>query len=199
MAFFNTKEQRYAPRPIPPIPPYNPPIPPTPPIPEEGGTPDIPTPSFTGNVLLTLYVNESDPNVLEKDISNGRSFTISFKDDVSAINPVIVLDCGNANISDYNYCYINYTNRYYYIENKEMIPGNLWRLTLSTDVLMSFKESIKNLSGILERSAVTEITNADYPDDRFYINGRQIQVLKTGYSISSRGEWVLITVGKPAT
>lgn len=197
MAYFNTKQKILEPRPIPPIPPYIPPVPPVPETPEEGSTPAIPRDAFTGTTTLRLYHNSSDPNVLSKSLSGGIEFNITFKDVVSAANPSIILDCGNSNISDYNYCYIAYSNRYYYIEDKEYLNGNLWRLVLHTDVLMSFKEQINNLQGILNRTAVTTVSNKDYPDDKYYIEGHQTQILKfnDNVKLKKEGEFIVMTVG----
>lgn len=49
---------------------------------------------------------------------------------------------------DFNYCYIDSFNRYYYIIAKTWISDSVWRLSLLVDPLMSFKTDIGNQAGI---------------------------------------------------
>lgn len=51
-----------------------------------------------------------------------------------------------------NYCYIPSFKRYYYIDEIVSVNQHLWRLEMHTDVLMSFKEDIKNLKCFVLRN-----------------------------------------------
>lgn len=202
MAYFNIKERRYIPQPIPPTPPYVPPTPPTPPQPESGSTPILPVPEQVNSTSITLYSTYSEVSALNKKLSSGIKIDIAFKDDISEINPVILLEV-DGNLTDYNYAYIEYSNRYYYIIDKQLIQGNIWRLVLKTDVLMSFRSEISDLVGILNRAAMDSDVNPDFPDESFYLNGNSVSVYLSPAEgstvprgLNSDGEWVLVTVGK---
>lgn len=59
-------------------------------------------------------------------------------------------------INDYvlsaNYVYIPDFNRYYFINDITSVRQNLWRLTLHVDVLMSYKNEIKNTNAFVSRN-----------------------------------------------
>jgi len=152
MALFNTKETKYNPRPIPPIPPYVPPTPPTPPTPDDPVKPDIPRPTTSGDASITLYLNSSDNNVINKSLSDSISITgISWKENTSVITPVIVVKT-NDNINKYNYAYIPSFERYYYITDITLLTGGLYSISLKVDVLKTYENQIKNLTGVVRRN-----------------------------------------------
>ena len=91
---------------------------------------------------------------------------IIFKDDTSAINPSIVIET-DVNLTAYNYAKIDITGRYYFIESVEMLTGNMFRVILTVDVLMSFKEGIKSLNGVISRTQDIRYANLDYDDGSF--------------------------------
>lgn len=55
-------------------------------------------------------------------------------------------------VPDFNYVYIPNFNRYYFIDNIVSLRNNVWTLSLSVDVLMSFKEQIKECNGFIARN-----------------------------------------------
>lgn len=55
-------------------------------------------------------------------------------------------------VPDFNYVYIPNFNRYYFIDNIVSLRNNVWTLSLSVDVLMSFKDQIKECDGFIARN-----------------------------------------------
>ena len=55
-------------------------------------------------------------------------------------------------VPDFNYVYIPNFNRYYFIDNIVSLRNNVWTLSLSVDVLMSFKEQIKECEAFIDRN-----------------------------------------------
>lgn len=196
MAFFNTKQKEYIPKPIPPTPEPQPQ--PTPPTPSGGSTPNIPRPTQSYSSACTLYINSSENNVLNKTITTVYTTNITFDEPVSSMTPVIVVDGGNTDIRNCNYVYIEYTHRYYYIVNKEMINGNYWRLSLRTDVLMSFKTSINRLSGILERTSLDNenMCAPMFPDTYELLADEDLILYPSEEDINGVYCNILVTVGK---
>lgn len=179
MAYFDTKEQKFIPRPIPEQPSYTPPIVPTPTPTEGGTTPIIHPPTFSGDTTIHLYITNDSRNKVSKTLNNELTFNISFKNDTSVINPVFVLD-SLVDLSYYNYMYIEQTQRYYFIDNVEVCKGRLFKIYAVSDVLMSFKEHILNITGIVDFTEKNSLINKDLPDIH-YVNssGKNIKILET--------------------
>lgn len=102
--------------------------------------------------------------------SAGTSFTCELKDETSFINPILKfrpdhLTSGLFSPSAYNYAYIAYWQRYYYITDWKYING-LWECYLTVDVMASFKTEIGNTSAYIIRSASQyngDISDSFYP------------------------------------
>ena len=60
-----------------------------------------------------------------------------------------------------NYCYIKELNRYYYINSFSYEKNHLIKLSLQTDVLMTFKTNILLSSGIVKETKNIQNYNSD--------------------------------------
>ena len=100
---------------------------------------------------LITYINSSDPRTLEKTLTQKQSFNVVLKDGTDITEPIIELQ-GATLPPDVNYAYIQTLGRYYFVGTPEMLPGRITRLQLTCDVLMSFKDEIKNSYVIATRS-----------------------------------------------
>ena len=87
---------------------------------------------------LKIYNNNSNTNVLNKNIELVDTLEFNLKIDNSILQPVLILK----NYSQGNYCYIKEFNRYYYITDIKLLPGRLYQLQLDIDVLMTYKRDI---------------------------------------------------------
>lgn len=183
MAYFNNKEIRFKPRPIPSVPGVYPPDVPTPEPTESGSTPYIPT-TFTGDSVVKFYITLSPRNKLTKELTNEYSTTVYFND-TSIINPVFEIGT-NTDLSKYNYMYIVETQRYYYIDNVELYQDNVCKVYAVCDVLMSFKDGILNTVGIVDCTEKNSLINPNLPDVH-YVNasGKNIKILEVDASSSS--------------
>lgn len=160
MAFFNIKERKIEPIPIPPIPPYVPPVPPAPIVPEEGSTPDIDRPDFTSDTNLVLYMVSDDKNTMFKTLNNQYVLTGAFKEDVDMLRPVITLE-SEVDLTQFNYIYISEFNRYYFMKVNLLI-GHLYECICEVDSLTSLKDELQNIPCIIDR---------EQPHNDLYING----------------------------
>ena len=95
---------------------------------------------------IKLYKVYDRENKLNKTLNNEKVLTGSLKNKVSVYNPVIMLKSVDFNFSDYNYCYIEDFDRYYFIEDIEIDALTLFEIRLREDVLMSFNNDIKNMT-----------------------------------------------------
>lgn len=143
---------------------------------------------------IKFYYNSSEKNKIGKSLSNELVLTGNLRDECSVTNPVISVNISS--LVGYNYCYITEFNRYYYITDIVSVRTNLWRVTLSIDVLESFKNDILNLSCIVDKQHDYDKYN-NYIDDGSYINEiktfTEIANFQSGFN--EDGEFILITAG----
>ena len=113
---------------------------------------------------ITLYNNTAEPIVVDKTNYLGTGLTLSgnLRESTALLSPSFLVE--SSSFLNFNYCYIPDFNRYYFIQSIELNSKNLYRLNLNIDVLMSFKDNIKNLSGIVSRNEHTY--NKLLEDDR---------------------------------
>lgn len=147
---------------------------------------------------IKFYQNASDKRVIDKVLNIEYALTgCELIEPSSAINPEIIIS-RTPGLYQYNYCYIPYFSRYYYITDMIDIDGARMQIKLHVDVLMSFKDQIK----ACPVNSRTNEKNYDMylPDDRA-IESRYIRYSKNfPVSFSDfQGSFILITVGNGAT
>ena len=133
-------------------------------------------------VTLELYLNKAENIVVDKTnyLTKIDTITGNFRDNVTLLNPTIVIESGNYGFvyADYipvidengtnvtikkevsslpacNYIYIKEFERYYYVENIVIISPSLFELHCSIDILMSYKNGINTLEAFVERNQFT--------------------------------------------
>lgn len=94
---------------------------------------------------IELYKTESPRNKINKVLNTSTIIQAKLLNDINLLNPTMILqDINNDFLTNYNYCYIPYFNRYYFIESMNKNINGLITVRLSVDVLMSFANDIKN-------------------------------------------------------
>ena len=130
--------------------------------------------------------------------SAGTSFTCELKDETSFINPILKfrpdhLTSGLFSPSAYNYAYIAYWQRFYYITDWKYING-LWECYLTVDVMASFRSEIGATSSYIIRSNSAHNGNII---DSFYPAKSDVTIQKTNvacawYNVApSGGSYIL--------
>ena len=145
---------------------------------------------------ITLYTNESEKNKLEKTLDHPILLEGTLRDESSIINPIILISSEKEDIPYmYNYAYIPAFGRYYFITDIESVRTGIWRVSMHVDVLMSYKEQIKNLNVIINNSEQTGANN--------YLSGEQwitnvkntTNIVNFPNGLNDNGEFILITAG----
>lgn len=114
---------------------------------------------------INFYNCLDDYNKLNKTLSNKIELDIVLKERNNFINPNIILKNQITNFS-YNYCFIPSFNRYYFIENIEILSNNLILLSLKIDVLMTYKNDINNsFVTIAESSEILNENKLNYDSE----------------------------------
>ena len=145
---------------------------------------------------ITLYTNESEKNKLEKTLDHPILLEGTLRDESSIINPIILISSEKEDIPYmYNYAYVPAFGRYYFITDIESVRTGIWRVSMHVDVLMSYKEQIKNLNVIINNSEQTGANN--------YLSGEQwitnvkntTNIVNFPNGLNDNGEFILITAG----
>lgn len=142
---------------------------------------------------IILCRNNSEPNKINKVLSDQYTLSGTLKEQTSITSPAIMIESGNP--VNFNYAYIPDFNRYYFISDIINVSNNLWRINLKVDVLESFKNDILSSSAILSDS---EVTGSDK-----YMSGDvwktkvkdTTNIINFPSGLLENGEFILITAG----
>lgn len=103
-------------------------------------------------MTIIFYKTLSKPNEINKVLQNSFTITGNFKTDTDIIKPIIkVLNTTDFNIFNYNYCYISELKRYYFVEDITILADKLFFISLSLDVLYTYKNAILSSVGNISR------------------------------------------------
>lgn len=102
-------------------------------------------------MTIIFYKTLSKPNEINKALQNELHLSGTIKADTDIIKPIIkVLNTLSFNIFSYNYCYIVELNRYYFIDDITILGDKLFYISLTLDVLYTYKtpilSSVANIS-----------------------------------------------------
>lgn len=103
-------------------------------------------------ITMSLYQVTDDLNVMGKTIPAATStHTIKLKDGCSIDKPVVTFSSQASALAPLNYAYIDTFLRYYYIVDRKSLVNGVMELTLESDVLQSFMQSIKAAPATITR------------------------------------------------
>lgn len=121
----------------------------------------------------TFYINKSDHRKITKDIEQiGTTQDILFKDTTDMMNPVLMMRSSDRFDINANYCYLDQTGKYYYINDCEYSNG-YYLLHLHVDVLMTYQNAILAQSAIVKRS--NSLYNIYQEDEKFKVYNYTVQ------------------------
>lgn len=123
---------------------------------------------------IILYNTADDNRKLNKSLTAIKTISVRLKDDADIMHPVIELDAANLPPTA-NYCYIAVFGRYYYINQQGIKIGRDLVITLSVDVLMSFKSQILASTVVAARSSKNFNR---YLSDKIPLSARQNNIFK---------------------
>ena len=144
---------------------------------------------------VILYRNSSENNVIGKSLAQIKSVEANLKNDVSIINPTLVLNY-TANILNSNYCFIPKFNRYYFIDEIVPITGDRCIVKCRVDVLESFKDDIKSLTVILDKAQSIYKSNKYLDDGSFVVENKDFNTIYNfPNGFNEEGTFILICAG----
>ena len=86
----------------------------------------------------TFYKTLDNKNVINKTLTDPLNVELKLRDNQDVIAPVLKM---SVNVTQYNYCYISFFNRFYFVERVTR-NGKLFHVELSSDVLETYKSEI---------------------------------------------------------
>lgn len=114
---------------------------------------------------LTFYKNTSDPRKAVKTLTSlGQIQNCILRDEQPVIDPVFEV-ASAALPDDFNYCYCDYTGRYYFTGDPIMVRSGLWRIPCHVDVLSTYYTDLAAKQATITRNEF--IKNGYMLDDKY--------------------------------
>lgn len=162
----------------------------------------------SSGITFNFGIISDDPRKLYKNVSwlhttgssTAYNITCYPTDNCDYLNPTVLV------AYDVTYLSQNYAkqgDRYYFINNITLVPGGKMLISMSIDVLMTYRADIRNCKGMITRCTWSGRTMI--PDDQFPIdtNKREIRdcVFKQNPRVfnATQGSIIIQTVGGDRT
>ena len=100
---------------------------------------------------IDLYRNTTEENAIEKIIVDKKTIDGTLKTTIDITDFSVIFNFFE-DWNNYNYVYIEKLKRYYFVESKRIINNSLVEYDLIEDVLMSFKDLIREQNILLTES-----------------------------------------------
>lgn len=100
---------------------------------------------------VDLYKNTCEENAIEKIIVDKKTIEGTLKNTIDITNFSVIFNFFK-DWNNYNYVYIEKLKRYYFVESKRIVNNSLVEYDLIEDVLMSFKDLIRQQNILLTES-----------------------------------------------
>lgn len=100
---------------------------------------------------IDLYKNTTEENAIEKIIVDKKTIEGTLKNTIDITNFSVIFNFFE-DWNNYNYVYIEKLKRYYFVESKRIVNNSLVEYDLIEDVLMSFKDLIRQQNILLTES-----------------------------------------------
>lgn len=124
---------------------------------------------------IQLQRNNSEPIKVDKDITNILTVTGTLREGTSIIDPVIKIECNIADVAGCNYLTIDAFGRKYFVKDIVSVRNNLVEFTCHVDVLSTYKNEIRNNTGIIRRQENTW---------NLYLNDGSLKIYQNPYVIT---------------
>lgn len=143
---------------------------------------------------VQFFYNQSDNRQINKQLVEGITIQGEVRDSASIMTPTIRFE--SADVIRYNYCYIPDFQRYYSFTDITAFRNDVYDISMTVDVLMSFRNDIMRLACIVDKQG--EVVNGDeYIDDSSLVTDNLM--FNTVYNFPNgfleKPELVLITAG----
>lgn len=148
---------------------------------------------------IKLYKVSDETNKLIKTLGTADTRTGTVRGDVDILRPSVLVE---GDVIGSNYAYIADFDRYYYIEDRNVVRNGLTQLQLRVDVLMSWAADILKCPAVFDRS--TNLVNAYLSDSEIRQQSYMQTVTRpfkgtlgmdTSFSFGATPEYIVILAG----
>ena len=138
-------------------------------------------------MFIVLYNIADEPNKFPKNLptdpatGNMKNCEGTLRDESDVLNPVIWIegaDPSTVSSNRWNYAYIPFFSRYYFIREMRCIRTNVTQFSLHVDVLNTYANQIKTVKGYCERSE--NIVDENIYDNNAVVYNRKKVWIKNG-------------------
>lgn len=102
---------------------------------------------------IDLYKNTTEENAIEKIIVDKKTIEGTLKTTIDITDFSVIFNFFEE-WNNYNYVYIEKLKRYYFVESKRILNNSLVEYDLIEDVLMSYKDLIREQNILLTESEI---------------------------------------------
>ena len=102
---------------------------------------------------IDLYKNTTEENAIEKIIVDKKTIEGTLKTTIDVTDFSVMFNFFE-DWNNYNYVYIEKLKRYYFVESKRILNNSLVEYDLIEDVLMSFKDLIRQQNILVTESEI---------------------------------------------
>lgn len=95
---------------------------------------------------IRLYKTTDAPEKLNKTLTGELHVNGALRDSNNVLQPYVEM---TVDVTQYNYAYIPQYSRYYFVTGYRVVRSGLFAVSLSVDVLMSYREQILEVRGRL--------------------------------------------------
>lgn len=128
-------------------------------------------------MTIILYQNLSESNKVDKNLTNQINLVGNLRRSSSIIDPVFEIEKTYIDVPSFNYIYVVEWNKYYYVTNIVSLNTKLWQISCHVDVLMTYRNEIRQQYGIIARQE--NLYNLYLDDDKFLVNSQRMYVTKS--------------------
>ena len=100
---------------------------------------------------MIIYNYKGQPNTINKALTPLGTLNVAFQPEINVHNPTLKIQMP-PNMYGFNYVYIEDLKKYYFVENIRYIGGQTYLLTLSLDVLQTYKDVILQSTALIVES-----------------------------------------------
>ena len=137
----------------------------------------------------TFYKTLDNKNVINKTLTSPLNVELKLRDNQDVIAPVLKM---SVNVTPYNYCYIPFFNRFYFVEKIEK-QGKLFIVGLYCDVLESYKDDILASNARFRRN----IKNGDYMTINLeHSSLKTVDKVESDVTLANENHFILTTIAK---
>lgn len=142
---------------------------------------------------LTFYKNISDPKSAMKNLTSlGEISGVAMRDETQVVNPEFLV-ASQALPSAFNYCYCDYTGRYYFTGDPVMVRTGLYRIPCHCDILTTAYPKYSQIVATISRNEA--ISNGYLLDSNYKAMSYRECVTRQFPAEMNQDTLILITVG----